>query len=561
MASMLSCEKCGDKYNETVLMLSQSPFKPLELTTPDNKKISLLFRRESPSRLTRIEKLIGGQYNCYYCRIRAKQLFSLSDVNNRHLFFDEDSLQTVCSSDPTNAECYRQINQECNDLIKQEPIVGLYILHGKYIYDFKPSGDNPDFIHWHREIPLEQQSESSLTEEAIKGMQMVIHRYLYDGHMLKMIRKIATPSVEQGLFSLTLMETCCQNATYGDKFLPAVRWLKNILSELKGIGKEFNHLSESERWSFFAKHLLSLNISKDLNGYVCLVYQTAHNNIVDLLGTANSVPAMTKMIEERLNPHNYQRRDPDKVLSTQQINTSQNILGDFENTIMTIPQISKLIPKAVVLSIPDNTKSATLSAFDKMREESSKKDTHSAGGFAARSGFSKINDEINKISSFSQLIEFIRVNPTTTLKIHHVGDVGKCFVAETTLSSEKLAVPHFWAFSNGICNFPPSLDNYHEVSAIVPIYQYTNFNNIIFTIKNTISRTKSNCCFPEFLSPEYRRVCGPAFEKLGKMVPITIPSDGPLAFGIGFSAPNETKKLNRPIKFLINGISKEISDY
>ena len=51
---------------------------------------------------------------------------------------------------------------------------------------------------------------------------------------------------------------------------------------------------------------------------------------------------MIKMLESRLNPQNYLRRDPTKVLSSQEIDKEITIIGEFKNTVMTHKQLSEL---------------------------------------------------------------------------------------------------------------------------------------------------------------------------------------------------------------------------
>ena len=567
MTSVLS-EIDSTNYDAVVAQLSEQAFKPL---TVDAKsfgcKISFLFERCANPLAARILELIRNQYNCKECAHRAKHLFTLTDIDNNHLFFNQETLLQACNTHPSGEQTYKEVYEECNK-ITRTAITGLHVLHGNHIYGYAPQNaddTNLEFKHWNRQTFI---SQPSLTKLDITKIQFVINRYIKNGHMFKMIQKIVTPTVDQGLLSLTLMETCCNDlaVTYGNILLPAVRWLKNILSELKEMGKEFNYLSRTETWSLCVKHLMRLNIAKDSNGYVCPIYQTANNNIVDLLTTAKNIAAMKKMIVERVDPTKYQRRDETTAVkvSPQQVNQTEKLLGDFENKIMSLSRLEILVPQAVILKKPENTKSATSRAYDMIRENSTKTNKSSAGGFASRSGFSEINDKINKIITFTDLVQFMRENPTTTLKIHqdskYPDNKGNCYIAETTLG-DKVRFPHLWSFG-GHCNFPIK-DQYYEVSAIIPMYQYIQFSAkiISFAIEGASNPTSLNCCFPEFLTSEYSRVCGPVFAKINGQVPITVPSQTPLACGIGYCSPNEQGELHKPVKFQINGIVKEIRKF
>ena len=65
--------------------------------------------------------------------------------------------------------------------------------------------------------------------------------------------------------------------------------------------------------------------------------------------------------------------------------------------------------------------------------------------------------------------------------------------------------------------------------------------------------------FPEFLSSEYNRTCGKAYEALKKTMKLGIPTDEPLAFGVGTSASDEHGRLCSNIRLIVDGIDVTIS--
>ena len=65
--------------------------------------------------------------------------------------------------------------------------------------------------------------------------------------------------------------------------------------------------------------------------------------------------------------------------------------------------------------------------------------------------------------------------------------------------------------------------------------------------------------FPEFLSSEYNRTCGKAYEALKNTMKLGIPTDEPLAFGIGTSSSDEHGRLYSNISLIVDGIDITIS--
>jgi Zn-dependent M32 family carboxypeptidase len=127
-----------------------------------------------------------------------------------------------------------------------------------------------------------------------------------------MIEKICTPSVKDGLNSLILMRKCLAESVYGKNLSMSTEWLYELVEKINKCEKEWRYMKEIDKWNICVEFLLKLPITKDYTGYVIEQYQTASNNVIDLLGAATTVESMKKMIENRMCPLNYQRRDPEK---------------------------------------------------------------------------------------------------------------------------------------------------------------------------------------------------------------------------------------------------------
>ena len=132
------------------------------------------------------------------------------------------------------------------------------------------------------------------------------------------------------------------------------------------------------------------------------------------------------------------------------------------------------------------------------------------------------------------------------------GTVG--YIAKTSLPHEKLCVPFMWCVFESSINI--GVTTWTKVTHIVPTWKQldnTKYRNVFFVINNTHGKNiKDNCCFPGFLSSEYKRTCGSAFEGLNKTMPITVP-DEPLVLGFMTNTKNEGNDLCGTITVRLNG--------
>ena len=555
-----------DFYPAAVEAYNEIPIKYLRLPLHSGKYVSMLFSHKTPTTLSLLEKLsklIKSTNNCRTCSKRAIELGSLTDMEGNSVYLTKEFYEKISIDDP-HKHIYEEVSSIC-ELIKKEPITELYIVSGNVLCEFPEKQGG--FSHFYKDIPEDMRTDSSITFDEITQIYQMFHRYLFatDSHMFKMIAKITTPTVQSGLDSLNLMEQCLKDSIYGNILLHSTRWLKSIVERLQTIGKEWSHMTPREKWILCVEFLLQLKISKDDTGVVLLPYQTASNNVVDLLGSANSVPAMKKMVEQRMDPHNYQRRDQTKELSEGQIANAISKLGDFTNTIMTLEELPILVPETIMINSASPSDDSSLSAFEKMRLSSKKAEVESgkgkgkgkaaaAGGFASRAGVSSLDTQIKDIKTITNLVKFLRENPShiKKMQIYNSG-FQTTYIAKTTLSQEALTVPYMWSFQVGYAN-----SEWKDVVAVIPSYETINIYKIVhFILKDCRYKIATNCCFPAFLSPEYRRTCGPAFEKLNTEMPITIP-EGAIACGVGTNPQNESNKLPSPIKLKINEIEISI---
>lgn len=532
----------------------------------NTKKIHFLYKTCTN---TSIAREIKNKYKCRECAERIAEFSSLQDANGESIFSPEYIYNRLSISDHAENEEERCFYSKLQEMMRRSPIKkinSIYIVTGDALLDLQK--EKGGFDHFYKNIPQIYRSDDISKEDHIK-INFVINRYLFSptkSHMFTMVEKICTPTVKDGLNSLILMKKCLEESAYGNILSNATEWLYNLIEKINQCEKEWVYVKDTDKWNICVEFLLKLPISKDYTGYVIETYQTASNNVIDLMGVASNMECMKKMIEIRMSPLNYQRREPTKELSTTQVMNAIKVLGDFKNTIMTVDELSMYEPNTILLNdvkqdVGSTTSvGSTLNAFEKMGNIISGKNRgvlHS-GGFSLRCGTTSTTQIPTNIKTISDVLEFCKKNENVNVEIDTY-DMNKTYVAKTNLDIDKLCVPYLWAFSTSKHLISP---RFSKVVAIVPTYlneKIKRYKSVHFIIKGERPFASRNCCFPEFLSSEYTRVCGPAFEKLNTSVEIEVPiGEVSLACGVGTSAINSGNMLQKKITLKINDVPFEI---
>jgi len=532
--------------------LATSPVKPLIVQDINDKQLSFLFQHEvTTSGRKKAFHMMKDQDHCNTCSERFRSLHAVSDLSGS-IFSCFDNI----SSEYIHHKNYSQIADFSKSNCKK-PICGLILLQNPTVMGYEEEVGG-----FHHITRLVNPSDITTCDDSTRIALIVdcIPRYLTSGLFERLVLRL----VPQGKDSLNLMKTCLDKAPYGNKFIPAVNWCEAILNDLETHSKKWEHFSPKEKISFAIYHIIRAGLAKDSAGSVAMLFQTAYNNIIGLLEDAKSESAMTNLCAERLDPSNYQRRTVDATPG--QIANAIKHLGDFTNSIMNEAQAKELIPEMVFhgqsLTTEQDSESASLTSptlptssmtgFKAQLDKIQKPEVPTS--FASRCGKSSIDVEIKNIKTLRDFVDLTRKNPD--LKVEISGTSSVAYVASTTLDKDKIAHRHLWGFMNG---FPASSfglsNSWTEVSHTIPMYEYiTGYKSVIFVTPaiNKMSNFR-NCCFPEFLTPEFRRACGSAFEGLNSTTKIAIP-DGQLMAGFGTSIKDNAGKLHSPVNLRVNGI-------
>lgn len=339
---------------------------------------------------------------------------------------------------------------------------------------------------------------------------------------------------------------------YGDKIKWAFEWMK------KNITDTFLHQSPLDQVVQVTHALFSGNLTPNsIKGSdpIMTAYHQMSQNGLDVMKCANDKDAFVAIMKERFSPENHCR--PTAAPTSGQVNNAINMLGDFENTIMTLSQaVDEFGAIPYALTNPVTNAHSSMNAFDKMKISANPQKTSGAAGFASRA--KKTSSETLIPKTLHDLLDIPGVH--VEINVHGMSPVTAC----TTTLGNKVKYPHLWMFHN---NQSPSKygmkDDWVRVTAILPVCKEGERHRSYIFICSTATPHSSmpNCCFPDFLSTEYARTCRTAFEQLNNMTHPVIPSEGPYAMGVGTSITGTDGSFARAFKVRVNGKEATISKF
>jgi hypothetical protein len=536
VSAVSSTGYAADDYNHHVADFSASlSITPLTVEDIDGKKLYFVFDHGVDHSLYSAMKRNGG---CHVCSEHFRVLASTSDMNG-----------SICSdlekidSTYTNATAYHELAKVAVKYCSEKPITGLRLLTHTTPLLFDQKKEVGGYHHIVHGVAPEFSTDCSDVAR-IKLIEGAIQRYILSGHF----DCIMTRLIVHGLPSVELMESCLLKATYGQTFLPSLKWGKSVLEDLSTFPKTWNHFSPREKIAFGLKHIIRAGMDKDsVQPCVAQLFQTFSNNIIDLLETAHSESAMVSMCNTRLDPTNYQR--PTAAASVGQIENAVKALGDFRNTILDYEGALEL---GLNMVTHGNTKSvdssSSMTGFAAQMAKATISKTPPVRSFADKCGFVR---DLN-FTSIAGFMKYCRTHPEAVVEVG-LGSNSVAYLARTTLTHQ-VKYPFLWSFLNG--RTKPCFGLYGtwaRVSHTICTNTIGDSRNNTFFVCPDIARTSKfdNCCYPEFLSSAYARIAKNAFEGLNTTVHISLP-EGQLMAGIGASA-TATNTLVYPVDLRIDG--------
>lgn len=496
-------------------------------------RIAYTLSHDVAHHVEKVAKIAKAYFNCRTCVERARQV-ACTITNSQVFTFDNSCQRSWMFQDLVSA-----LRVQPN--VSTQPTVHIHT--GSVLFDVPLFVG--DFAHW--TIPISMETRTNAASANIELYTKAIHRYVTGDQV---IQRIVYRLIDQGMQSIDLMSQIMEKSTYGDKFLGSIAWTKQILEYINKLPRAFSSYTATEKTVMCIQFLMWTPIEKDFYDAVSKIVHQTKENVIDLLESATNEKALLKMLNERVDPTKYCRRDTSAELSIGSIQIAENTLGEFTNSVMTIDELMA-IPQTVPLTgkqMPDQ--SSSLTAFAQMKLKASK-ETSQPASFASRCGVTDRSVKIKNLQTMEDVVSFLREHPDTTVEIS--GALNRAYITSTTLRQECRSVPHFWGFI-------PQSEQYTRVRVehILPMYEYIpNYCNVFFRFATMKPSGLGNCCFPEFLATEYQRVCGKAFERMNTSLKMVVP-DGDIAYGIGISGTDRHTTLRNPIHLHLDGISVTI---
>lgn len=423
-------------FDDKLSLLNISPYE----AEFEDKSQGVFYLKKYHNKISLGESMIftSDLHNCLHCKIRIDHFASLADKNGPILL-------NFC-------------NEKQKELVKKicSGPFDIYIIDNKFLMGYEK--DVGGFPHVYFKTAFTEKDKKPLL------IQQAVKRYISDGLFQNTMNNLidcndGKPSI--AIDSLNCFIECCDAAVYGMKFINTAKWLINIM-------KRYNE-SGLHKSQLYLEALIDAGIEEDLSGAVVTAYHQANNNIIPLLGDAKSKDAMIKLIASRLDPLKYQRRDTDAILTDGNIANAEKHLGDFVNTIMNFEDLEK-IPECIKISSSkklEETVQSSLSGFASMRIKSQLKTSFAAKCNNPEDEKRKCEIEIRKISSMSQLYNYLDNHNESKVEINTLSS-HLVYIANTTLDREKIIPQHFWAFGRSF----RITSSWCEVKYILPMYKY-----------------------------------------------------------------------------------------
>jgi hypothetical protein len=546
-------------YHEALRVIADKSTHPIpQLTTVDGKKVTVALRHGGdPKELC---ELIRQQHGCNECVSRAKVLgrLSIPDPKKNGL------LMPLFMVHPKLLDESYTPFALANGTLCKAPIVGLSVLVGSHVGGFEEeegmelSTQRP-FRHYHIRIPEDKRSDVDAVEA--KRLEKAFWRYCPT--LLPSLLDTLLPQKEAGTVddkvtriksSLLVTQSALSDAVYGDRLLPSLKWLLRIVEYFEKEGKLPLQRSTNQLWLLCAEMLLWTAIHPDGTegkNAVSPVVQQAHGNLIPLLDKAMDKRAMVRMLNDRMDPRHYQR--PTVTPTQGQIQNAMSTLGEFSNRVLTAEEAASL-PHAISLgssSLSTPSSSSSMATFqDMLAKATAKAKGKNPGAFAGRCATGA-----TEIRTVTELVAYLKAHPRTRLEVS-VRGMADMYVGGTTLPKEKLCVPHFWAFTGTRGSYTHKFpDDWAEVVIVHPLYEYLpQYRTVLLVLKNMrMSTTVGNCCFPEFLEPQFRRTCRSALEEMNRRVSLQVQENQPMAMGVGICATNDSGKLHSRVTVRVDG--------
>jgi hypothetical protein len=372
--------------------------------------------------------------------------------------------------------------------------------------------------------------------------------------------------------SIEIMLKILKGATYGHKFVASTTW---FIECFKRSPKPFSYMSVIERANFIGKAICTAPIGNELGNQAAIpFYHQVNDNIMGLLGTAQTETSMRRMVEMRLNPNYYQQKTAAPKAGA--VAMAAKALGQFSISVATVNELETDPRFSATIKIGKDYVSTPEGETDIYAGLRTKGQTCSkpkgAAGFASRVGpkenelptFVRMGDDRKHTMTVCELMKYVKNGDIHSVKVLYNRDFDDAMITSTTLPQDRFIHPHTWIYLN---NGSQRFTTYTTINVthMVPIQAQTH-TNCIFVLEGGREALRrrpytANACLGELLNSKYH-ACKSTFMEVGRKIGTKVPppSEGELAFGFGLSkATTYGSRLSRSVDIYINDINKPIT--
>lgn len=398
----------------------------------------------------------------------------------------------------------------------------------KYLGGFVPSLGG--FNHLNLLLP------TNIPAETLVLYQALYDRYIKRGQLSRLIEKARI----QGPASFDIMIASCDKVSSTDKYLPALKWVKEILKALDESPIPLSKMDLLQQFMFLMPFLLQTHFAPDASDGVVSFYCLYLKECIDkLLGKAEDISDLEKKMARNTDPAKLGIKT--SPASDRQLQSFQQMVGPFTVTAAD----PNTLPNSVRTSQPVDPGAAV---------------AHPATGFAARVSRPEI---IRSLKTISALCDFLADKPSIPVYIKKFTG-GVCTIANTTMDRQYLSVPYFWGFpreKDGKFVTPDSygmINEWLKVTHIIPMWKdcmpHTCGRVAMFVIEGATFPNSLRIGNGALLNTLYH-----AHERAFQdSLPMMAVNHGPVALGLGVSTQNQYNNIT-PTYFRVDGVDINIS--
>lgn len=384
----------------------------------------------------------------------------------------------------------------------------------------------------HINLPL----PTDIPNETLVLYQAMYNRYIKQGQLIRLIKK----AKDHGVDSCDIMITACDTVSGADRFLPALRWIKDLLTKLGESEIELDTMNLIQKFMFLMPFLIASHHGPDPYDGAVSFHCVHLAEIIGMFEAAPNLPGLIGLMKERLNP--ITRGVKTVEASESQLSAFKILVGTYVNNTVNpdlLPNVVRMLNLGEPGDAPVNAQPVAV-------------------GFAAKVSKS---DKIKSLKTIDAMVKYMAENPHTELSIKKFNSV--MVIVTTTMNPDLLCVPYFWGYPTEAQKIVQSeqygmISEWLKVTHIIPMWKdighHDSGRQSMFVIEGATYPGRLRIGHQSFLKSSYHSYAR-AFQD---SIPAMTVNPGPTALGLGVGAKDQYNNTD-PTQFRLDGIDITIS--